>query len=386
MHGEIFYAHTDAHSCNFLVGVNLMRNREKMSLNRDELEFYSRQIMLNDLGYDGQLRLKQAKVCVVGLGGLGSSIALQLAAMGVGCIRLVDRDVVEMSNLHRQLLYDSTVLGYAKAEVAAKRLVALNPNIALEPSTVSISSLNAEELVDDMDVVIDGLDAMKPRYAINRACVKKEVPYIFGAAIVTYGNASTILPRKTPCLECFQGNLDDNILPNCATVGVHPSILNIIASVEVSEAIRIILGYEPHLANQILHCDIGDMVFEKLAISRATNCPVCGSQPSSPPMSLEHRLVNEICGREGKRSFIITPRENFNLNMGQWLKFLSELDFKVRVNGNLGVTFNERTNKTVSLLKSGVMIIQGAESEKEAHTFYEKLFQNIRGSTGLNKA
>jgi len=363
-----------------------MRNREKVSLNEDELEFYSRQIMLKDVGYDGQLRLKQAKACVVGLGGLGSSIALQLAAMGVGYIRLVDRDIVELSNLHRQPLYDTKVLGHAKAEVAVKRLAALNPNIALEPSTVSISSLNAEELVNDMDVVVDGLDAMKPRYAINRACVKMGVPYIFGAAIVTYGNASTILPHKTPCLECFQGNIDDDVLPNCATVGVHPSIINIIASVEASEATRIILRHEPHLLNKILHCDIGDMIFEKLTISKAPNCPVCGSKPSSPPMPLEHKLVNETCGREGKRTFIITPRENFNLNIEQLLQFLNDSDFTIKVDGNLSVTFNDRMNKTVSLLKSGVMVIQGAESEKEAHTFYKALLQNIDKSNILKDA
>jgi adenylyltransferase/sulfurtransferase len=210
---------------------------EVKDLSERELDFYSRQIVLTEIGYNGQLKLRNARVCLVGLGGLGSPAALQLVAMGVGYLRLVDRDVVELSNLQRQHLYGVNFVGYPKVEVAAKRLRELNPNIEIEPLPLSLNANNAEDVVKDMDVVIDGLDRMSPRYAVNKACLKLEVPYVFGAAIMTYGSVSTIIPNKTPCLECFQGNLEDDSMPTCAVVGVHPSVLSIIASVEVSEAV-----------------------------------------------------------------------------------------------------------------------------------------------------
>jgi adenylyltransferase/sulfurtransferase len=146
-----------------------------------EIEFYSRQIVLKDIGYAGQLKLKNAKVCVVGLGGLGCPIATQLTAMGVGYLRLIDRDVIELSNLQRQHLYGPKFVGYPKVEVAAKRLEELNPYIDIEPLPISLNERNVEKFLKGMDVVIDGLDRMDVRYAVNRACIKLKIPYIFGA-------------------------------------------------------------------------------------------------------------------------------------------------------------------------------------------------------------
>ncbi len=349
-------------------------NKDVMEdLSDEELEFYSRQIVLPDIGYGGQLKLRKAKVCVVGLGGLGSPAALQLAAMGVGYLRLVDRDVVEISNLQRQHIYGVNFLGYPKVEVAAKKLNELNPNIKIDPLPLSLNEDNADEIVKGMDVVIDGLDRMTPRYALNRACQRLKVPYIFAAAIMTFGNVSTIIPGETPCLECFQGNLDDDTLPTCAVVGIHPSILSVIASIEVSEAVRIILGERPRLAGKILHCDIKELEFEELEISRADNCPVCGSKPSGQPMKLKRKLVAEICGREGKRVFVITPRKDLKLNMEQLYLFLKGEGFKVKVKANLGLTFDNGLKGTASILRSGIMIVDGLSSEEEAYNFYKKI-------------
>jgi len=342
-------------------------------LSDEELEFYSRQIVLAEIGYNGQLKLRNSRVCIVGLGGLGSPAALQLAAMGAGYLRLVDRDVVELSNLQRQHLYGAEFLGYPKVEVAAKRLRQLNPNVEIEPLPLSLNLDNAEEIIKDMDVVVDGLDRMTPRYALNRACQKLGVPYVFGAAIMTFGNVSTIIPHETPCLECFQGNLDDDMLPTCAVVGIHPSILNIISSIEVSEAVRIILGEKPYLANRILHCDLGNMKFEEVEISKAENCPICGSKPSSRPMPLMQKIVTEVCGREGRRVFVITPRRNLKLDMDQLFMLLEKNGFRIKVRADLGVTFDGGLRGTSSILESGIMIIEGANSEKEAYDFYSKI-------------
>jgi len=350
-----------------------MPKGEVKDLSDQELEFYSRQIVLPDIGYNGQLKLRNSKVCVAGLGGLGSPAAYQLAAMGVGFLRLVDRDVVELSNLQRQHLYGADFLGYPKVEVAYKRLSQLNPNIEIEPLPLSLNSNNVEDIVRDMDVVVDGLDRMTPRYALNRACVRLGVPYVFGAAIMTFGNVSTIIPDKTPCLECFQGNLDDATLPTCAVVGVHPSILSIIASVEVSEAARILLGEKPRLASKILHADIGDMKFEEVDISKAENCPVCGSNPSGPPMPLEQKFITEICGREGKRVFVVTPKRNLELEIDKLSVLLRDNAFKINVKANLGLTFDDHKQGPASVLKSGIMIIEGVKSESEAYDFYSKI-------------
>lgn len=353
-------------------------------LSEEELEFYSRQIVFKDIGYKGQLRLRNSKVCLVGLGGLGSPIATQLAAMGVGYLRLIDRDVVELSNLQRQHLYSTKFLGYPKVEVAAKRLKELNPYIEVDPLPLSLNVNNADDILNGVDVVVDGLDRMTPRYAINRTCVHRKIPYVFGAALETFGNVSTIIPGKTPCLECFQGNLADETLPTCAVMGVHPSILSIVASIEVAETIRILLGETPHLANTLLHCDIGYLTFEKIHISQLETCPVCGSKPEGSPMPLKSELIEEICGRSGRRVFVITPRRNLELSMGDLYKFLKKKDFRINVNADLGITFNKGNRVTGSILKSGIMIVEGVNDKDGAFDFYSRILIDGIGVKNIN--
>jgi len=342
-------------------------------LSEEELEFYSRQIVLTDIGYEGQLRLRNAKACLVGLGGLGCPIATQLAAMGVGHLRLVDRDVVELSNLQRQHLYGVKSLGYPKVEAASQRLKDLNPHIEVEPLPLSLNADNAEDILRGVNVVIDGLDRMGPRYAVNRACVKLGTPYVFGAAITTIGNVSTILPGETPCLECFQGNLDDETLPTCAVVGVHPSVLSVVASIEAAEAVKILLGEQPRLAGTLLHCDIEHMTFEEVRVSRAESCPVCGSKPTGAPMPLRQELIQEICGRGGRRVFVITPRRNLELSMTDLYEFLRKNGFNIRVKADLGITFDPGHKGTGSILKSGIMIIEGVDDKEGAFDLYNKI-------------
>jgi adenylyltransferase/sulfurtransferase len=349
------------------------RNK-KVDLSEAEIEYYSRQIVLPDIGYKGQISLKRANACIVGLGGLGSPAALQLAAMGVGYLRLVDHDIVEVSNLQRQHIYSVKYLGYPKVEAAAIRLKELNPNIEVEPLPFSINQHNVESVVRGVDVVIDGFDRMSIRYLINRACQKLGVPYIYGAAIMTIGNVSTIIPRETPCLECFQGEIDDDLLPSCAVVGVHPSILNIIASIEVSEAARIITGRKPLLAGKLLYCDIGEMSFEAINISRAENCPVCGSNPN-PPKPIVEKAIIELCGRAGRRVFLIAPKKNLDINMDKLTSLIASLgNFDIKVKANMGVTFTEpASNRTISILNSGIMIADNFNNEGEAYAFYRRL-------------
>jgi adenylyltransferase/sulfurtransferase len=348
----------------------LLEQYEKLS--DGELRYYSRQIMLDEVGYEGQLKLKKAKVCLAGLGGLGCTVATQLTAMGIGHLRLVDRDVVEESNLQRQHLYDFEVIGFPKVEAAVKRLKRLNPYVEFEPLPLSIDEKNAKGILSDMDVVVDGLDNMNTRYALNRACVKLGVPFVFGSAISTFGNASTIIPQETACLECFYGKLDDRLLLTCGTVGVHPSVISIVASVEVAETVKMLLGKQPSLRNKLLYCDIDSMRFEEIEVAHAKNCSVCGSKPKAAPTPIKHVLVEEECGRNSKRVFIVVPKENLDLDIKKLISLLKKQGTLFKVETRLGATFAPKSEIVASVLKSGVMIVEGMNSEEEALSFYRE--------------
>ena len=323
------------------------------------------------MGYNAQLKLKQSKVCLLGVGGLGSPAAMQLAAIGVGHLRIVDRDIVELTNLHRQHLYGIEDIDYPKVEAAAKRLRQLNPYIKVEPLTLSVNKETVEKLVKDMDVVVDGLDNMKARYAVNRACIKYKIPYIFGAAITTTGNVSTIMPNETACLECFYGNLNDKNLPKCGVVGVHPSVINVIASIEVSEAIRIITGKKPRLVNKLLYFDLDELEINEIELSKVEECPICGNNQTKPKLSLKHELVEEICGRKGKKVFLYIPKKNLDFDFDNIKKYFNKKGIKAKVEGKLGLTFESDEIKT-SFLKSGIIILEGIKEKNEAYKFFKK--------------
>lgn len=340
----------------------------------DELEYYSRQMVLEEIGAKGQKKLKDAQVCIAGLGGLGSPIAIQLASMGVGHLRLVDRDVVEMSNLHRQHLYGVDMVGYPKVEAAEERLRRLNPFIEVEPLPMSITSTNAESIIEGIDVVVDGLDRMSPRYALNRACVKLGIPFVFGAVITHIGNASTIIPGETACLECFQGNVDDDNLPTCAVVGVHPSIISIVASMQVSEVVRILLERPPNLANVLFFCDLEDLSFDRIQLAKVDTCPVCGSKPRGEPFPLKQEAVQEVCGREGRRVFVFMPDDDLDVELDGLNRYLRTLGYKVEVEARLGTSFSKESVKG-SILKSGVTILEGVKGKEEAVELHESLLR-----------
>ena len=328
-----------------------------------------------EMGYSSQLKLKNSKACLLGVGGLGSVASMQLAAMGVGHLRIVDRDVVEFDNLHRQHLYGVEDVGYPKVEAAAKRLQNLNPHITVEPLPFSINEATAEDIVEGMDVVVDGLDSMAARYAINRTCVKLGVPYVFGAAITITGNLSTIVPGETACLECFYGRLDDKKLPKCGVVGVHPSLVNIIASLEVSEAVRILTGKQPRLVNKLLHFDLDEMEFTAISLSKVESCPVCGVNPSCSPMPLQHGMVEEICGRRGRKVFVVVPEKSLNINLRKLRSYLKKEGFSIKAEGKLGLTF-VRGDVKASALKSGVVTLEGIKEKDEALNFFSELKGN----------
>ena len=345
---------------------------EVSDLSEKELDRYSRQIMLQEIGYQGQLKLKQAKVCVVGVGGLGNPITIRLAAMGVGKIRIVDRDVIELSNLHRQTMFNEGDVGQVKVETAAKKLRKLNSDIIIEELPVSINDYTALDVVDGCDVVIDALDSVNARYSLNKACIEKKIPFVTGAAVGVTGQLFTILPGESACYHCLFPSLDEDSMPTCSIEGVHPSILSIIGGIEVSEAVKIITGKEPSLKDKVLHVDLENLIFNFTKISRVQECSVCGTGEKQKKPK-EELMLEELCGRNsGKRTFSVTPTYPVVLNVDDITSIARQKGFIVENLGDLGLSM--RTNDlSVSFMKRGSAILVGLKDEKDAISLYKDL-------------
>ena len=344
-------------------------------LSSKELDRFSRQIMLEEIGYNGQLKLKNSKVCVVGVGGLGNPITSRLAAMGVGTLRIVDRDVIELSNLHRQTMFDEDDVGQVKVEVAAKKLQKLNPDCNIEALAVSVNDYTALEVIEGCDVVIDALDSVNARYALNKACVKFNIPFVTGAAVGVSGQAFTVLPNQSACYFCMFPELNEDTMPTCSIEGVHPSILSIIGGIEVAEAVKIITGKKPSLSEKILHIDLENLDFNSTKTFRAEECPICGTGKLEV-VPKEELILEELCGRnKGKRTYSITPTATFDLDVNTVTSIAKQKGFTVENQGTLGLSL--RTNDfSVSFMKKGSAVVVGSKDEADAIALYKTLLGN----------
>jgi molybdopterin-synthase adenylyltransferase len=339
---------------------------DKEAFSRD---FYSRQVSMKEIGEKGQKRLLQAKVAVVGSGGLGTVSSLYLALAGVGYIRLIDQDTIETQNLHRQILYTTSDLHYPKAEVAAKRLQDLNPLIKTEAFTENVNASNVERLLNGVDCVVDGLDNMVTRYLVNRVCVKKKIPYVFGAAIGIEGNLSVFSPPDTGCLECLMPNLSDNDLLTCATRGVIGATPGIIGALQAMETIKLIAGAGKTLKGKLLVCDFSDMDFTSIDISKNTQCPVCHGDFGSAAGS--ERLV-WLCGRDTAN---INPEKPLHLSLDEVYSQISKI-FEMRLKSRLALMFTYKEYE-VSLFNGGRMLIKGVKDEAVALKVYREIMKKI---------
>jgi molybdopterin/thiamine biosynthesis adenylyltransferase/molybdopterin converting factor small subunit len=345
-------------------------------LSPKELDRFSRQVMLEEIGYGGQLKLKKSKICVVGVGGLGNPITSRLVAMGIGNLRIVDRDVIELSNLHRQTMYDEDDVGQIKVETAAKKLQKLNPDCKIESLAISVNDYNAKEVIDGCDVVIDALDSVNARYALNKACVEKNIPFVTGAAVGVSGQAFTIIPKQSACYYCMFPDLNEDTMPTCSIEGVHPSILSLVGGIEVAEAVKIILEKKPSLSDRILHIDLENLDFQNTKTFRAEECPICGSGKLQVSEKRE-LILEELCGRNrGKRTYSITPTDIFDVDVPSVTQIAKEKGFVVDNQGDLGLSL--RTNDlSVSLMKKGSAVIVGSKDEDDAVTLYKSLLVKI---------
>jgi molybdopterin/thiamine biosynthesis adenylyltransferase len=238
--------------------------------------FYNRQELLKELGLAGQEKLAKARVAVIGVGGLGSVSSLFLALAGVGYIRVIDHDMIETHNLHRQILYTPDDLHQPKAEVAAKKLQSHNPLIKVEAVTEKVTEGNIESLLAGVDCVVDGLDNRLTRYIVNRECVELHAPYIFGAAIGLEGNLSVFDPPETGCLECLMPQNSGTDQPS-SKFGIIGATAGIIGTLQAMETIKLLTGIGKTMKGKLLVCDFRDMDFTAIPILKNSHCPVCST-------------------------------------------------------------------------------------------------------------
>ena len=240
-------------------------------LTEDELTRYDRQIMMKGIGKDGQEKLKKARVFVAGAGGLGSPISIYLAVAGVGTIRLADHDIIELSNLNRQILHGDGDLGKRKVDSATRKLQNMNKDITVEAVAEMITEENVSQLVGDCDLIVDATDNLPTRYVLNRAAIEKNIPFFHGAVYGFEGRATTIIPGKTACLWCiYQGRITEGKFP---VIGVAPAV---IGCLQATEVIKYITGIGELLTDQLLIYDGLNLEFTKLEVKRDPHCHHCG--------------------------------------------------------------------------------------------------------------
>jgi molybdopterin/thiamine biosynthesis adenylyltransferase/rhodanese-related sulfurtransferase len=282
------------------------------TLTTDEIQRYSRHLILPDVGVAGQQKLKAARVLTVGAGGLGSPVALYLAAAGVGTLGVIDFDVVDVSNLQRQILHGTKDVGRSKLESARARLYDLNPHVRVETYETRLTSANALEIIGGYDIVVDGTDNFATRYLTNDACVLLGKPNVYGSIFRFEGQASVFGMADGPCYRClFPEPPPPGSVPSCAEGGVFGVLPGIVGTIQATETIKLILGIGETLAGRLLLIDAQSMQFRAMTLRKDPACPACGTRTITALIDYD-----EFCGSPGADAMDdiddvleITPRE-----------------------------------------------------------------------------
>jgi len=252
-----------------------------MKLREDQIERYSRQILLPNIGGKGQKKLLNSKILVIGAGGLGSPAALYLAAAGIGKLGIVDSDVVELNNLQRQILHSTKKVGQPKVESAKDTLNAINPDTEVITQNKRLTSENILDIIKPYDIIIDGSDNFPTRYLVNDACVLKGKPLSHGGIFRFDGQAITILPKKSACYRClFPEPPPPGLVPSCQEAGILGAVAGIIGTIQANEALKYILGIGNLLTGKLFVFNALDSSFRSVMVPKDPNCPVCGEKPT----------------------------------------------------------------------------------------------------------
>src|SRR5688500_11471186 len=366
-------------------------------LTPDEIKRYSRHLIMPEVGMDGQRRLKAGSVLCIGAGGLGSPAAMYLAAAGIGRIGIVDFDVVDFSNLQRQLLHGTKDVGTSKNESAKRRIQDLNPHVHVETYETLLNSQNALELFKDYDVILDGTDNFPTRYLVNDACVLTGKPNAYGSIFRFEGQASVFATKEGPCYRClYPEPPPPGLVPSCAEGGVFGVLPGIIGVIQATETIKLVLGAGEPLIGRFLIYDALRMRFRELKLRKDADCPVCGTHPTVT------KLIDyeQFCGvaphqvaeaaRPATSADALTSRElKAELDRGEVLQIIDvrePQEYQInRIPGSILIPLGELPKRYVELDPNANLVMQcksGIRSAKAQDFLRSKGFTKVRNLTG----
>ena len=337
-------------------------------------ERYSRQILFEGIGENGQEKLRNSRVLIVGCGALGAAHAEMLSRAGVGKLRIVDRDFVEFTNLQRQTLFSETDATFRvpKAVAAKTRIAETNSEIEVEAIVADVNNSNVESFLNGCDLILDGTDNFQVRYLINDACVKHGKTWIYGAAVSGYGTTMTIVPGKTPCLRCiFEQMPDAGSSPTCDTAGVIMPIISSISSIQVTEAIKLLVGKADKLHGSLIQIDAWADDWRKIKLSGPQpGCPTCSKRNFEFLDAESAEFAAVLCGRNAVQ---IAPPRPIDLDLDELSRKLCII---AAVNQNEYLLRFSPNGHEITVFKDGRAVIRGTEDISLARSLYAKYIGN----------
>jgi adenylyltransferase/sulfurtransferase len=369
---------------------------ELPQLTNDEIKRYSRHLIMPEVGVDGQRRLKGGSVLCIGAGGLGSPAAMYLAAAGVGRIGIVDFDVVDFSNLQRQIIHGTTDVGRSKLASAKDRLLAINPHIQVDTYEVALSSENALELFKPYDVILDGTDNFPTRYLTNDACVLLGKPNAYGSIFRFEGQASVFSTKEGPCYRClYPEPPPPGLVPSCAEGGVLGVLPGVIGVIQATEAIKLITGIGEPLIGRFLIYDALRMKFRELKLRRDADCPVCGTHPTVTKLIDYdqfcgiHPAAPELVVTSSSATSITAVALKARLDRGDALQIIDVREpneYQInRINGSVLIPLGEIPRRYAELDPESELVMQckvGARSAKAADFLRSVGFKRVLNLQG----
>jgi len=358
-----------------------MSSKKYNRLSQEEINRYSRHLILPQVGLEGQLKLKNAKVLVAGTGALGSPVLLYLSAAGVGTIGLIDFDTLDLSNLQRQIVHSTSFIGKSKTSSAKNRIKDINPNINIIAINEKLTSKNALDIIKDFDIVVDGTDNFQTRYLINDACVILNKPFVYGAIFRFEGQVSVFNSRKSACYRCLfpQPPKAGQVL-SCSEAGVLGVLPGIVGTIQANETIKLILEFGDSLKNRLLCLNALKMDFKEYKVQKDVNCPICGNNPTIKEL-IDYE---EFCGLKNLDENFTIPE----ISIQELKKLLYEkqdiqiIDIREEIEENLALIENSRNipfsnlidridelnsgKKTIITCKIGLSSLQAIEKLKKA--------------------
>lgn len=343
------------------------------ALGKEQAERYSRQMLFAPIGPAGQDKLLQGRAAIVGMGALGTVLASHLVRAGVGFVRLIDRDFVEPSNLQRQLLYDENDAEQSvpKAIAAAERLTAANSGVDIDPIVADVHPGNAEELLADVDVILDGTDNYAVRYLINDVAVKHGIPWVYGGAVSSRGTTATIIPGETPCLACLFGTAPSRgSTDTCDTIGVIGPVVSVVASYQATEALKLLVGDYERINRSLVHLDLWHNQHATVdsRSMRKADCPACVLKRFDHLHAEDGgEWIESLCGRD---SVQIVPKQADKLDLPAWAERFKPLG-RVELNPFL-LKFHIDDDTRLVLFPDGRVLIQGTDDLATAKSLYSR--------------